>query len=73
MNHKETGCKIVDWIRVARDRVQWRALVNTAVKNPRAPKKATGNVITSRATCAVVSHHCANSSTQTGFAFGAVM
>jgi hypothetical protein len=30
MNLKELGC--VDWIQLAQDRVQWRALVNTVMK-----------------------------------------
>jgi hypothetical protein len=26
MDHKETGCEVVDWIHKAHDREQWRAL-----------------------------------------------
>jgi hypothetical protein len=36
MNPKQTGCKDVDWIHLAQDRDQWRALVNT-VMNLRVP------------------------------------
>jgi len=32
MNLKETGCKVVDWIRLVRDRVQWRSFVDTVMK-----------------------------------------
>jgi hypothetical protein len=28
---RETGCKDVDWIHLAQNRDQWRALLNTAV------------------------------------------
>jgi hypothetical protein len=28
---KETGCKFVDWIQLAQDRVQWRAVVKMAM------------------------------------------
>jgi hypothetical protein len=30
MERKETGYEIVGWIHLAQDRIQWRALVNTA-------------------------------------------
>jgi hypothetical protein len=36
MNLRETGIDGANWMRLARDRVQWRAFVNTAV-NLRAP------------------------------------
>jgi hypothetical protein len=29
---REIGCDGMDWIDLAQDRVQWRALVNTAMK-----------------------------------------
>jgi hypothetical protein len=29
---EEVGCETVDWIHLAQDRVQWRALVNTIMK-----------------------------------------
>jgi hypothetical protein len=32
MKLKVTGSKGVDWIKVAQDRVQWQALVNTVLK-----------------------------------------
>jgi hypothetical protein len=35
-DHKEIGCKGVDWINLAQDRVQWHALVST-VMNLRVP------------------------------------
>jgi len=37
MNVKETGCKIVDWIHLAQDRV----LVNTAINLPSSTKTGT--------------------------------
>jgi len=30
--YKETGCEGVDWIQLAQDWVQWRAVVNTVMK-----------------------------------------
>jgi hypothetical protein len=30
---KETGYDAVDWIHLAQDLIQWRAVVNTAVKD----------------------------------------
>jgi hypothetical protein len=48
MNSKETGCESVDWIHLAQDRLQWRALVNM-VMNLRVPQKA-WNFLTSWAT-----------------------
>jgi hypothetical protein len=33
---KETGCEGVNWIQMVQDRVQWRALMNTAM-NLRVP------------------------------------
>jgi hypothetical protein len=36
MDLKETGCERVGWVHLARDRVQWRAIVNT-VMNLRVP------------------------------------
>jgi hypothetical protein len=36
MDLRETGCEGVDWIRLAQDRDQWRAVVNT-VMNLRVP------------------------------------
>jgi hypothetical protein len=36
MDHKEIGWGGMDWIDLAQDRVQWRALVNT-VMNLRVP------------------------------------
>jgi len=36
MNLRETGWKVVDWIHLAQDRDQWRALVNT-IMNLRFP------------------------------------
>jgi hypothetical protein len=41
----EIGCEGVDWMHVAQDRDQWRALVNTVV-NLRVLQKA-GNLLTS--------------------------
>jgi hypothetical protein len=32
MNLRETGWDGVDWMDMAQDRVQWRALVNTVLK-----------------------------------------
>jgi hypothetical protein len=32
MDLKETGCEVVNWIQLAQDRDQWRALVNTVMK-----------------------------------------
>jgi hypothetical protein len=29
---REAGCDVMDWIELAQDRDQWRALVNTAMK-----------------------------------------
>jgi len=29
---KETGCEIVEWIRLAQDRVQWLALTDVMMK-----------------------------------------
>jgi hypothetical protein len=29
---KEVGCEGVDWIHLAQDRIQWRAVVNTVMK-----------------------------------------
>jgi hypothetical protein len=34
MDLREIGCDGVDWIDVAQDRDQWRALVNTAMNLP---------------------------------------
>jgi hypothetical protein len=45
MDLGEIGWKIVDWIRLAEDRNQWRALVNTVMKIM-VPQK-TGNFLTS--------------------------
>jgi len=45
MDLMETRWEGVDWIHLAQDRVQWRALVNT-VMDLRAPYKA-GNFLTS--------------------------
>jgi hypothetical protein len=45
---KKTGCEGVDWIHMAQDRDQWRALVNTEM-NLRFPQKA-GNLTFSRNT-----------------------
>jgi len=39
MDHREIGWKDVDWMRLAQDREQWRALLNTVV-NLRVPQKA---------------------------------
>jgi hypothetical protein len=39
MDLREIGCDGVDWIDLAQDRDQWRALVNT-VMNLRVPKNA---------------------------------
>jgi hypothetical protein len=36
MDHREIGWDVVDWIDMAQDRDQWRALVNTAL-NLRVP------------------------------------
>jgi hypothetical protein len=36
MDLREIGCDVMDWIDVAQDRVQWRALVNK-VMNIRVP------------------------------------
>jgi hypothetical protein len=32
MDLRETGCEVVDWIHLAQDRDQWRAVVNTVMK-----------------------------------------
>jgi hypothetical protein len=32
MDLEEIGCEVVDWIHLAQDRDQWRALVNTVMK-----------------------------------------
>jgi len=45
MDIRETGWEGVDWIRLAQDRDQWRALVNI-VMNLHTPQKA-GNFSTS--------------------------
>jgi hypothetical protein len=39
MNLKETGWEGVDWMHVAQDRDQWRAIANT-IMNLRVPLKA---------------------------------
>jgi hypothetical protein len=31
MDIREKGCEILDWIQLALDRVQWRAVVNTVM------------------------------------------
>jgi hypothetical protein len=31
MDHREIGCSGMDWIDLAQDRDQWRALVNTVM------------------------------------------
>jgi hypothetical protein len=31
MNFKEIGCEDVNWIRLAQDKSQWRALINTVM------------------------------------------
>jgi hypothetical protein len=31
MDPTETGCEVVDWIHLAQDRDQWRAVVNVVV------------------------------------------
>jgi len=36
MNLREIWCEVVDWMHVAQDRDQWRAVMNT-VTNLRAP------------------------------------
>jgi hypothetical protein len=36
MDLRETGCDVIDWIELAQDRDQWRALENT-VMNLRVP------------------------------------
>jgi hypothetical protein len=44
-NLKKIGCENMDWMHLAQDRDQWRALVNMIMKL-RVPKKA-GNFVTS--------------------------
>jgi hypothetical protein len=41
MDTKEIRCEGVNWIELAQDRIQWRALVNTVL----VPEKA-GNILT---------------------------
>jgi hypothetical protein len=36
LNLREIGCEVVDWMHLAQDRNQWRAVVNT-VMNLRVP------------------------------------
>jgi hypothetical protein len=38
MDIKEIGCLIVDWVHLAQDRLQWRALVDTVI-NRQVPRK----------------------------------
>jgi hypothetical protein len=45
MDVREIGWESVDWINLAQDRDQWRAVVNTAM-NLRVPMKK-GNLLTS--------------------------
>jgi len=42
---KDIGCTLVDWINLAKNKVQWRVVVNT-VMYLRGPQKA-GNFLTS--------------------------
>jgi hypothetical protein len=46
---RETGWKVVEWIHLAQDRDQWRALVNT-IMNLRIPYKR-GNFLSSEGIC----------------------
>jgi hypothetical protein len=32
MDPRETACEVFDWMHLAEDRYQWRALVNTVMK-----------------------------------------
>jgi hypothetical protein len=42
MDSREIRCNGMDWIDLAQDRNQWRALVNTVI-NLRVPKKVTNS------------------------------
>jgi hypothetical protein len=48
MDFAEIECEVLDWIHLAQDSAQWRALVNT-VMNLRVPSEA-GNLLVSCAT-----------------------
>jgi hypothetical protein len=32
IDHRETGCEDVNWVKLCQNRVHWRALVNTIMK-----------------------------------------